>query len=151
IVVGVVLGLLVAAPHARAGVTQALKQGWECVKASAKGVVAINKDLLEKGEAVAKMSVGAGEGGAEAGADEYGFAAVTGVIGAIKVASPGSVPNGKCKPSIEGALAKPFGEAIAAVIPVASVKSQIKQTLESDDAAEQLWGELAALPPPMSI
>src|SRR4029077_4180759 len=45
------LGVLSAsAPPARAvSVSQALKQGWECVKASAKGVVAINKDLLEKG------------------------------------------------------------------------------------------------------
>ena len=144
------LFMLPIAGAAHAGPKDALKNAWQCTKATINVQVALGKTLVQKSEKVADLGTSAGVCLAEASADPEGFAVIAGVITAVKVASPGSLPNGQCYAKISGDLARPVAMALSAVLPSGTVKNQLIEKANSPELAQSLWKQISDLPPPVS-
>lgn len=144
------VALLALPGWAAADVGDALKSGWKCAKASVAGAGVLAKDLYLKGERLAALSATAGKCLASSGADQQGFALVMGAMTTIKIVSPGSLPTGQCKPAVRGAVARPFGAGLAAVMPPGGARNKLESLLDSETAGSALWNQLAGLPPPVS-
>lgn len=140
--------MLPASASASAG--KVLGEAWACAKSHVNAAGTIALDLYKKGEQVAALSATAGTCLVGSGADQQGFAITMAALTAIKVASPGSLPTGQCKNAVRKAVARPFGEGIAAVLPSGGVKSKLRELLDSEQATSTLWSQLAGLPPPVS-
>lgn len=143
-------GAVLPVSGASANPGQAFKDGWNCAKAHVAGAGVLAKDIYLKGQQVAALSATAGKCLAVSGADQQGFALVMAALTTIKIVAPDSVPTGQCKPAVRSAVARPFGEGIAAVLPSGGAKNQIRQLLDSDTASNLLWDQFTVLPPPVS-
>jgi hypothetical protein len=144
------VGGLGATSTAQAGVGNALGQAWNCAKSSAGAALTIPKVVVQKGEKLAAIGADASTCLAQSSADPEGFALVSGVIVAVKVASPGTLPNGQCLQSVRKGAAKPIALGIAAVLPPGSVKDGLLNAASSDTATDTLWNQMEVMPPPVS-
>ncbi len=144
------LTLVAAAGFVYADVTGTFKAAWNCAKGTLAASGGEASDIYKKGEVLASLEVTGGKCAAEASVDETGFAAVSGSIVAIKIASPGSLPNGQCLSTLKKSLAKPFAGALASLVPIASAKQKLISMAQSDAGSDAVWSQLQIAPPPLS-
>lgn len=145
---GVSLGVSLATGPAHADVKGAFKEAWKCVTSMPESAVALGKDVLAKGEAVAAMSATVGVCAAQTGGQPQVLAFTTATLTSIKLSKPELLPSGQCKARIHGQVARPFALGIATVLPDGAVRTKLVKLAESEESAAAIWSTLAGAPPP---
>jgi hypothetical protein len=131
---------------AEASPVKTFGKAYQCAKDAGLSSVKVMVDVAEKGALIAEIGANASACTAAAGGTSVPYGVTLGAISAIKVASPETVPTGKCEPSVKGLVARPFGEGVSYIMPPGSVRTKLLAIVNSDTAKEQMWSAIETVP-----
>ena len=144
LVCGLALGAGSAA-HANA-----LKDSWNCAKASGNLAIKSQTDLYKKAEAMAEKAGPLAVCLAQTGPEGQALVVTSSALTALRLAKPSLLPKGQCEPRIKGLATKPFAMGIAALMPSGGAKSSLLSAANSSDANDLVWNQIDSSPPPIS-
>jgi hypothetical protein len=128
----------------------ALKDSWECAKASGNLAIKSQTDLYKKAEAMADKAGPLAICLAKTGPEGQALAATSSALTALRLAKPSLLPKGQCESRIKGIATKPFAQGIAALMPNGGAKSSLLSAANSDSANQLVWDQIGSAPPPFS-
>jgi hypothetical protein len=142
--------LLLALSWTGAAHANALKDSWECAKASGNLAIKSQTDLYKKAEAMAEKAGPLSICLAKTGPEGNALVVTSSALTALRLAKPSLLGN-KCESRIKGIASVPFANGIAALMPAGGAKTNLLSLANSENGQDLVWDQFSQLPPPFSM